>query len=252
LARRNGANEMKTKLSISVSLLMLLIFATGASDAWQKPKAAPRVELLETGEFHGDEVRARTGERWLGLHVSHHGSLLLPYRLRVEAVHDGIVDDDEEQKTGKAVSVDLPLQPSFLVTGLTVLREGPVTTILEGEKALEKASPLSLSLAEHSYVLKIVGDEDTEKCSEQLLPRNAKLVLASGNSAQILYSLKECGDDAGWTLLWAGDLDRDGKLDLYVSVHQHYNVSERKLFLSSSVDEGQLVKEVAEFVTSGC
>ncbi len=243
---------MKTKLSIFVSLLILLIFANGVSDARQKTKPASQVELLETGEFHGDEVKARTGERWLGLHVSDHGSLLLPYRLRVEAVHDGIVDDDKEQKTGKAVSVDLPVQPSFLVKGAIVLREGPVITVLEGEKTLEKVSPLNLNLTERSYVLKIVGDEDMEKCSEQLLPRNAKLVLASGDSAQVLYSLKECGNDAGWTLLWAGDLDRDGKLDLYVSVNQHYNVSERKLFLSSSAEEGQLVREVAEFVTSGC
>lgn len=241
---------MKTKLSIFVSLLMLLlIFATGASDAWQKTKLASHVELLETGEFHGDEVRARTGERWLGLHVSDHGSLLLPYRLRVDAVHDGIVDDDEEQKTGKAVSVDLPLKPSFLVKGSIVLKEGPVTTILEGEKALEKASPLSLSLREQSYALKIVGDEDTEKCSEQSLPRNAKLVLTSGDLAQVLDSLEDCGNDADWILLWAGDLDRDGKLDLYVSVNEHY---ERKLFLSSSAAEGQLVKQVAEFITSGC
>lgn len=243
---------MKTKLSIFVSLLILLIFANQASDARQKPKHASRVELLETGDFHGDEVRARTGERWLGLHVSDHGSLLLPYHLRVEAVHDGIVDDDEEQKTGKAVSVDLPLEPSFLVKGSMVLKEGPVTTVLEGAKTLEKASTLSLGLAEHSYVLKIVGDEDKEKCSQQSLPRNAKLVLTSGDSAQVLYSLKECGNDAGWALLWAGDIDRDGKLDLYVSVNQHYNVSERKLFLSSSAEEGQLVKEVADFVTSGC
>lgn len=239
----------QAKLSL-ILISLALVSATGSTG--KKQTRVPRVELLETGEFHGDEVRARTGERWLGLHVSDHGSMLLPYRLRVEAVHDGIVDDDEEQKTGKAVSVDLPLKPSFLVKGAIVLREGPVTTVLEGEKALETASLLSPSLAEHFYVLKIVGDEDKEKCSEQSPPRNAKLVLASGDSAQVLYSLKECGNDAGWTLLWAGDIDRDGKLDLYVSVNQHYNVSERKLFLSSSAEEGQLVKEVAEFVTSGC
>ncbi|HKO62441.1 MAG TPA: hypothetical protein VJV03_14855 [Pyrinomonadaceae bacterium] len=44
----------------------------------------------------------------------------------------------------------------------------------------------------------------------------------------------------------------DGKLDLYVTVNQQYNVVERKLFMSSEADEGQLVAEVAEFVTIGC
>ncbi len=79
-----------------------------------------------------------------------------------------------------------------------------------------------------------------------------KLVLVNGESRQVLYSLQEWGSDPTWTLVWAGDLDRDGKLDLYVSVTQHYDVTERKLFLSSPAGEGQLVKEVAEFVTSDC
>ncbi len=97
-----------------------------------------------------------------------------------------------------------------------------------------------------------MGNEDKEKCGDQLLPNKAKLVLTFGASNQVLYSLAGCGDDAGWSLIWAGDLDGDGKLDLYVNVTQHYNVSERKLFLSSQAQKGQLVKEIAEFVTTGC
>lgn len=241
---------MRTTISILMPMMGLLALGNAGSGAGQKP--APHIQLLETGDFHGEEVKARTGERWLGLHVSDHGSLLLSYRIKVEAVHDGIVDEDEEQKTGKAVSVDLPLQPSFLVKGAVELREGPVTTVVDGDTPLEKAMPISLIIAEHTYVLKIGGNQEKEKCTEQALPENATLVLVSGNTAQVLYSLKECGSDPGWSLLWAGDLDRDGKLDLYVNVNQHYNVSEKKLFLSSRAAKGQLVKEVTGFVTTGC
>ena len=244
--------SMSATLPLLLSMVALLAFATAGAEAGQKSNAAPRAALLEIGEFHGEEVKARSGEKWLGLHVSAGGSLLLPYRIKVEAVHDPIVDENEAHKTGKAVTVDLPLQPLFLVKGATELKEGPVITVADDERTLEKVSPLSLTVADHSYTLKVVGDKSTEKCSDQTLPENAKLVLVSGDSSQVLYSLAECGDDAGWRLLWAGDLDGDGKLDLYINVTQHYNVSEKRLFLSSRAAQGQLVKEVAEFVTTGC
>ena len=50
------------------------------------------------------------------------------------------------------------------------------------------------------------------------------------NPAQPTPSL---GDDASPTLLFAGDLDRDGKLDLIFDTTDHYNVRRPTLFLSS-------------------
>lgn len=215
----------------------------------------PESRLLEVGEFHGDEVKAQTGEKWLGLHISDGESMLLNYQLTVEAVHDQIVDepDQPEQKTGKKVSVDLPLKPIFLLDA-DWISAGPVQTVFKGnyEKNLAGGSPITLNLADASYELKVISTEEGDKCSNAALPKNAMLVLASGGYTQVLYSLEECGNDPGWFLLWAGDLDGDGHLDLYLSVNQHYNVSEKKLFLSSAAGKKRLVEEVAEFITSGC
>ena len=246
---------MKSKFRLLMLIVVCIIFVCAATGARQKPKTAGGVSIVETGEFHGDEVTARTGEKWLGLHISDHVSTLLNYRLTVQIVHDTVVDDDTDQQSGKRISIDLPLQPVFLVKGAMMLSDGPVSTVFEGgnsEKPLKSESPIKLKLAESSYELKVAGSEDTAKCSEESLPRNARLILVSGESKQVLYSLEECGSDPSWYLIWAGDLDRDGKLDLYLNVSQHYNISERKLFLSSQAGKGQLVKQVAEFVTSGC
>ena len=62
----------------------------------------------------------------------------------------------------------------------------------------------------------------------------------------------EAHDEAQWVLLWAGDLDGDGRLDLYMNLSTHYNVSARRLFLSSAAASGALVREVAVFQTTGC
>ena len=51
-------------------------------------------------------------------------------------------------------------------------------------------------------------------------------------------------------VLFAGDLDRDGKLDLLVSTATHYNVGETTLFLSRP-DPAKLVP-VAVARTTGC
>ncbi len=246
---------MKIKILVIASLMLSTLLRCDLIEGRDKPPRANRVQLLETGEFHGEEVSAKTGERWLGVHVSEQGSLLLPYRLTVKAVHDPIIGEDDSQKTGKAVSVDLPLEPVFLVRA-PMLSEGPIKTTfnqpLNYEKGFERFDPISLRLGETEYVLKGTGGENPVKCRDHSFPKNAKLVLVSGKVEQVLYSLDDCGNDPNWYLLWAGDLDRDGKLDLYASVNQHYNVSERRLFLSSQAKKGELVKEVAEFVTSGC
>ncbi len=246
---------MLTKTILCLATLLALVFAGVITNANQESKPAHAVALLETGAFHGEEVSARTGEKWLGLYISEGHSLLVTTRIRVETVHDEIGDAPDEQ-TGKSVGVDLPLEPLFLVKGAKMLSEGPVNTVFirntDSEESLEKISPLQLTLAQTAYELKVVGAADGARCSEHSFLNDAQLVLASGDSSQVLYSLEGCGNDPYWYLMWAGDLDRDGKLDLYVSVTHHYNVSQKKLFLSSKAKKGDLVKEIAEFETYGC
>ncbi|MBD2305515.1 hypothetical protein H6G17_08305 [Chroococcidiopsis sp. FACHB-1243] len=53
-------------------------------------------------------------------------------------------------------------------------------------------------------------------------------------------------------VFWAGDLDRDGKLDLLIELASHANISSLILFLSSPAKEHKLLEPVAQFVTQGC
>lgn len=101
--------------------------------------------------------------------------------------------------------------------------------------------------------LEVIGSGDDSECSTEGLPHNARLILKSGEKTQTVYSLGwYCGEDASWSLIWAGDLDRDGRLDLYMNVSQGYG-SEKRLLISSQASKGQLVKEIAQLVTmDGC
>ena len=49
---------------------------------------------------------------------------------------------------------------------------------------------------------------------------DAKVILAHSGRTQVLYSADGFVDDPHFEIVWAGDLDRDGKLDLVVNLHR--------------------------------
>jgi hypothetical protein len=69
---------------------------------------------------------------------------------------------------------------------------------------------------------------------------------------QVGLTIPELQTDATPRLVWAGDLDRDSKLDLLFDATYHYNVTHLVLYLSSAAKEGELVGKVAEWKTTGC
>lgn len=210
-------------------------------------KGVRPLRLLETGDFHGDEVAARSGERWLGLFPSVGGFTLRHAVLDVVNVHDPVVDDPTE-RTGKRVSVGRAGQPVFLLKGGHGLRPGVVKTVFKGEEQLGNAEIVRLRLGERDYQLRVVSD-DPDPADH--LKQNSRLILTSGKESQVLF-VARTHDDASWSLLWAGDLDGDGKLDLYADLNRHYNTSERRLFLSTKTARRKLVREVATFSVVGC
>jgi hypothetical protein len=242
-----------------IGLLTLMIALVIPAQAVWQGKVTGKGRLLETGEFHGNEVNARSGEQWLGLYVTGKRSFLRPSTVRIQFVEDPVVDLETDKWTGKKVSISNRTDnPIFLVRGIDGLRQGDVITV-EGmpdryrEEGLKLEDVITLKLGETNYQLRLKGRQVPVPYSKsETRLHNARLVLKVGESEQTLYSLKDKPEDAIWTLIWAGDLDQDGKLDLYLDLSWHYNISQRTLFLSSHAEKGKLVKKVAEFVTSGC
>jgi len=237
---------MKNTTSSLLSLVALItILCCGAT----AQKRISRISLITTGEFHGDEITAKSGERWLGLFQTTGGFALLPATLKVEMVQDAIVDENPEVKTGKKVSVNRARKPLFLLKGAGSLRGNAVRTAFAGpENNLVNGESVDLRLGGRSYNLKVVSNDPTRV---EYVVANSRLILSTGAKSQVIFSV-EVPDDGGWSLLWAGDLDGDGELDLYMDLHNKYKSSQRRLFLSSQASHGNLVKEVAEFSTVGC
>ena len=205
----------------------------------------PEVQILQVGYFHSDEVSAKSGEVWLGMYPTKDGYELIPSTINVEAAHDPIVDDNEDQKTGKKVSVNLPTSPLFLVKGMNTLKRGGVKTLSSGlEIVLTPGKSLSFRLNKDVYHLTVLGDGDISSGFQ-----NYKIELSKGQLRQVIVAYSST-NDAVPRLLWAGDLDRDGQLDLFIDATNHYVLSAPALFLSSMAEGGHLLEKVAQLMTS--
>lgn len=208
--------------------------------------AATSIELLLTGEFHGDEVSAATGEQWLGLFRTDTGFELAETVVEIEYFEDPILDDTGE-KTGKAVGVRRDGKPVFMLRGIAGLGEGPVASSFDGWDWLNPGVTKELQLAGKTFSLSAYGQGE-----DKWNIKDYSLTLSSGGVTQEIVRYETCCNDSMPALVWAGDLDGDGALDLYVDISDHYNVAERALFLSSLAGEGELVGKAAKFVTYGC
>jgi hypothetical protein len=223
---------------------LLLVALTGR--VFVQDAAPPKILLIETGNFFPEDVKAKDGEKWLGLYVTKGGSSLIESKVTVKTFFV-----DRNPAGQKSIGVDRPDKPVFLVKGATMLKPGPATTIYRGGKeekdvlvdASNPASrkPKQLKLGDQEYQLKVLAPN--------VRPAKLQLALVSGAQTQILYTPKTAAGTAVWRLLWVGDADGDGKLDLYVQLERE-DTLESKLFLSSQAKPGQFVNEVANFVAN--
>ncbi|HMV49613.1 MAG TPA: hypothetical protein PLD20_08405 [Blastocatellia bacterium] len=252
------------------AIFALVLMAVLPGQAFVQSIGSSKVLLVETGDgFHGGEVKARNGETWLGLYVTKQGSFLADSKVTVRRVIDVVVDEDPARPTGKSVSVDRRPNPVFLVKNAEMLKPGAVSTAYRRSEArrqsLKVGTPLRLKLGEQNYQLKVVSQRPRPKSCESCLPVDARLLLNIGASTQVIFDLgahlkKVWGQEMPsedeiempeWSLLWAGDVDADGKLDLYLGVTGE-NMEEHLLLLSSAARPKQLVREIARFTITGC
>lgn len=229
---------------------LLLSFALGGAHALQPP-----------GQFHGGEPVARHGERWFALTADADGARLTRTRLQVKTVVDALLDADG-QATGQAVSsADAG---DDLVTYLrgSGLHAGPVTQAVsvdgQGDDGGLPARMLRFGGRDYRIATRCEADRATAnlyRCSIDLIDgeRRQTLVAMSGqrDGAAVDDGLL-LGSEASPHLIFAGDLDRDGRLDLIFDTTDHSNVSRPTLFLSGAAAEGELVRMVAEYHSVGC
>lgn len=87
-------------------------------DYWENEEDVKyKFEMLQTGEFHGDEVAAKSGEKWLGFFSENNKFVLRDETIKVRRIRDFMDDEKSEEKRGKSVSIKSKTKPLFLLKG---------------------------------------------------------------------------------------------------------------------------------------
>lgn len=231
-------------------LTALLIFTTVHLWAAQPDTG----HISQMGVYHGDEWKAPPGDDWLALIASETGFTLIETTVHADKAIDAIVDENG-QMTGKRVTTTSAIRPIFLFQGLSTLKPGPISTLYNGFHPLAPDESLLLTLPypeSAAYRFHASGTlEDISTFNDYVLHLDFR---QNGQApvSQALVQHDRLDEEAYPGLLWVGDLDRDGKLDLIADITYHYNVQHLVLYLSSYAKQGQLVGLAAELKTSGC
>jgi len=226
-------------------------------DYVEEETPAYKIDLLITGAFHGDEVAAKSGEIWLGLFNEKGKSYLAFTKLKVSLVRDEVLDNQTKEFTGKKVSVKNRAELIFLLKKASMLKPGEVSTVHFPKAGEASGEPLKTGFTQNYNIGKSVftikyNDYSYSKVEDSGGVRDVfahELILSGNGKEQLLSSPNDRA--YSYNLLWAGDLDRDGKLDLYIETSGE-NFTAYGLYLSSEAEEGKLVKEVAGFGSTGC
>ncbi|MCH7536013.1 MAG: hypothetical protein IH948_09810 [Bacteroidetes bacterium] len=208
------------------------------------------IQILCKGNFHGDEIKNGADKlEWYGLIKQGETYLLKKIKIKVNSRHDVIIDNEGES-TGKRVTTTDMAEPIILINGLSDVQEGEIPSVELKKKILYPGEQMSVKLNGEWTSISAYG---TVSPGQSI--RSYMLQISStrdGHRTKQIFAGANGFDDSMISFIWAGDIDGDGALDLIMDLSNHYNVGRLTLFLSSKADEGQLIKRVAEFKTTGC
>lgn len=227
------------------------------------------MDIVETGNnFDKKEIEeVKSGEIWLGLFEENNGFYLRDTKIKIQP--------EQRKNYGRKDSLTIKLdgkgEPVFLLKNVGKLREGEIKTLYRSSSNSESYDSNTLKRGsvkdfprsciydtKYTFRVKDALTTSNEKAlalileSEKTIKKDGKLTTESTNQVlhYIIYSGP--GDYVG-NLLWVGYLDEDDKPDLYMEFYNYEKGSfSSGLFLSSEAEEGQLVKQVADFGTLGC
>ena len=182
-----------------------------------------RTYVLEPGVY--DRIVIDDGEVWLGVYPAGDHATVRACKLRVRRV------PNEDATEGKATVVESTTKgpPLFLLKGTPNVKPGNGMSLYVNPD-YDAPDSLALTLGKNKYVLRQV--ETREADGHRV--RRLKLKLGAKE-----MELGNCPARDGIYPVWAGDLDADGRLDLYVRIEHHNYHVEQLLYLSSADTTGK-------------
>jgi hypothetical protein len=204
----------------------------------------------DIGDTYADspaDLRARP--TWLGLFMTDSGPGEKGHASRLETTEVSFVPRTTSSGIEYRI-VTTPPGAALLISGVPHLSAGPSVTLGRTIDLSADERETEFSLGNQVYRVRLEFREP-DYC-------DAVITLTSGGRTQKLFDAKEpqaardpalvmACDDPHFRIHWAGDLDRDDRLDLLVTFSHKYSYFPRQLLLSSAARSGNFVAEVGRY-----
>jgi hypothetical protein len=205
-------------------------------------------QLFSIGTFHGDEVPSNFQQKeWFGLFISDHVARLDFVKLNYERVHDPILDDNENTKTGWSIQLENSSEQVFLIENHKLLPMGVIKHIKVPQVEFYPGEQLDFEFNGKQYSLRATGHFDAVNYETT----NYRLTLTRlEDQLSTLLIAHPYFSDQITSVLFIGDLNDDGAPDFIIEGSHHYNVTEPILFMSTFGSE--LVVPWSKYTATGC
>ena len=209
------------------------------------------IMMLYEGEYKKGELDIKILNRqWWGLYKQDNISYIRKVKLKLDKLEADIQYDWEYR-----VSVDDNKDYIILFSGLDLTkREINYFTdnhiIRNNEEFTFEFGPYNTFLNSKLKKTKNIGEISRRDYSVYLNYKSNNKIIT-----QELFLFPCYGEELLMNLIWAGDLDNDGKTDFIIQIPTPPNNEmgdSSGLFLSSMADSVELVKLVAVFISTGC
>ena len=171
---------------------------------------------------------------------------------KAQYVISSYYDDCLELNQG---GLDSPRNCLFYLN-MPTLKAGKVDSVSIGRGYIEPKTPFVIDFNGARYTLQVEAktSEDTlyQAGEEYGDWKDYRMTLKKDNNPEILlFKIPEFKDSV-LRLLFAGDIDKDGKLDLVFDAHTWYEEANITVFLSSLATDGILVKAASFSIQYDC
>lgn len=219
------------------------------------------LEALITGVLHDEEAtKEMENTGWFGIFKDRDKYYITPTTVKIDRAFDPIADDNEDDPSGwtgwevSTVNIDDAL---ILISGDTRLPEGEIDydPMLWGI-VVGVGGDMEFEFKNIVYKLFATGDEAPYDSNPgETVYKNYRLFIQAKIGDKVktqMLAATPYFDDASFEIMFVGDIDNDGIMDLIIDTHNHYNVYRPTVYLSSFADEEEIMKPVAMHRSMGC
>lgn len=215
------------------------------------------VKILTVGTFHGDEVWNNASQlKWFGLFNGQKDCYLKQTRIKTVHVNDPVLDENENEKTGwevQAINNDTCI---LLIEPLPFLIDRNIHDVRLSKSYIYPGDSLFFKYLGIDYkIFATGGKKKIQEDPEWFDVWNYKLYLTATIKGQVCKSLLVAHpnfDNQMIRIIFTGDIDGDGILDLIIDTSRHYNATSPTIYLSRPADNGEIVVPVGGHTSVGC